>query len=107
MTHHQLEQMREAEQHQRSAESKERELAAKREVSADQYSRMVDVQIANRQEDTGEHSRGTAGSWTRSMSAGAPTSGLGLLLVASAAQFSFIFSEDPVTWSAVYRMVSG
>jgi hypothetical protein len=46
--------MREAEQHQRAAESKERELAAKREVSADQYSRMVDVQIANRQEDTGE-----------------------------------------------------
>lgn len=59
MTHHQLDQMREAEQSQRAAEAKERELAAKREVSADQYSRMVDVENANRLDDGGESSRDT------------------------------------------------
>lgn len=47
--------MREVEQSQRAAEAKERELAAKREVSADQYSRIVDVENANRQEDAGAH----------------------------------------------------
>lgn len=57
VTHHQLEQMREAEQSQRAAEAKEREMAAKREVSADQYSRMVDVENINRQDDGGESSR--------------------------------------------------
>jgi hypothetical protein len=53
VTHHQLDQMREAEASARAAEAKERELAAKREVSADSYTKLVDTENINRVEDAG------------------------------------------------------
>lgn len=51
MTHHQLQQQREADEAAREAESRERQLAAKREVSAGSYSRLVEAQNTNREED--------------------------------------------------------
>jgi hypothetical protein len=53
VTHHQLEQMRADEAAQRSAELRERDMVARREVSADAYAQLVDAENANRQEDTG------------------------------------------------------
>lgn len=54
VTHHELNQMRQEEEAARDAEARERALAAKREVSADSYVRLVDTQNVNRQEDTVE-----------------------------------------------------
>jgi hypothetical protein len=48
-----LSQLREAEESQKEKEARERDMAAKREVSADAYSRLVDVENANRQDDGG------------------------------------------------------
>jgi hypothetical protein len=53
VTHHQLDQMRESEASARAAEAKERELAAKREVSAVSYTKLVDTENVNRVEDAG------------------------------------------------------
>jgi hypothetical protein len=45
--------MRADEAAQRSAELRERDMVARREVSADAYAQLVDAENANRQEDTG------------------------------------------------------
>jgi hypothetical protein len=52
VTHHQLQLQQEADQEQREAEQRERTLAARRDVTADSYSRLVDAENTNRQEDT-------------------------------------------------------
>jgi hypothetical protein len=44
--------MREVEAEEKEAEQKERAMAARREVSAQSYSRMLEVENTNRQEDT-------------------------------------------------------
>lgn len=54
VTHHELHKLREEEQAAREAEARERALAAKREVSADSYSKLVDSVNINRQEDAVE-----------------------------------------------------
>lgn len=54
VTHHELDRAREAEAAEREAEQRERAMAARREVSADSYSRMIEVQNTNRQEDSVE-----------------------------------------------------
>lgn len=54
VTHHDLQKMREEEAAAREAEARERALAAKREVSANSYTRLVDTENVNRQEDTVE-----------------------------------------------------
>lgn len=45
--------MRESEASQREAEQRERQMEARREVSADNYRQLVDTENINRQEDTG------------------------------------------------------
>jgi hypothetical protein len=51
VTHHELDKLREAEAQEKEAEQKERAMAARREVSATSYSRMLEVENTNRQED--------------------------------------------------------
>jgi hypothetical protein len=51
VTHHELDKLREAEAAEREAEQKEKAMAARREVSATSYSRMLEVENTNRQED--------------------------------------------------------
>lgn len=53
VTHHQLNAMREAEEGARAAEAREKQLEARREVSADAYRALVDTENVNRQEDAG------------------------------------------------------
>lgn len=54
VTHHDLQQMQEEEASRREAEARDRALAAKREVTVDSYSRLVDTENVNRQEDAVE-----------------------------------------------------
>lgn len=51
VTHHQLQQQREAEQRQREAEARERDLARKREVAEEHYAATVEAENTNRQAD--------------------------------------------------------
>lgn len=51
VTHHELSQMRDAEEAAREAEQRERALAARREVTVESYGRLVDSANTNRQDD--------------------------------------------------------
>ncbi|WIA13256.1 hypothetical protein OEZ85_006844 [Tetradesmus obliquus] len=51
VTHHELDKLRESEAAAKEAEQKERAMAAKREVSSQSYSRMLEVENTNRLED--------------------------------------------------------
>lgn len=77
VTHHQLSQLREAEESQKEKEAREREMAAKREVSADAYSRLVDVENANRQDDGGTQGEGGVGRLGKGL-AGTPCCAAGM-----------------------------
>jgi hypothetical protein len=54
LTHFQLQQQKEQDAAEREEENKQRQLAARREVSEDHYVALVDTQNTNRQEDVVE-----------------------------------------------------